>query len=558
MTESKGCPTAEPNADDKVARPPRSEGEPAGGPDPVGSQKLPAVGPLARHLTILTQRSNKFQVHAQASLRVLERVRRRAALEAQAVQGLDDACPCSVKACASREGSRDSTDDGSSAASLGSSYSSAASLEDVQANTSFSNVCNSGKTVSQQSGPDLKPIKEAHSNPVLSKSAKSERMAQTFYGKSLDVWPPEVIALLASVKAKGGDQLPEPATDGLRLKAGAAQIPHPRKAKLGGEDSFFICPDGSAVGVADGVGEWGWRFKINPRAFADELMVGARRSAKRTSGNDDISASQRAAMMLVAGYESVTCFGSATALVVGLDTTGSSLGAANLGDSGMRHVRFGHCGRAGSPVTIVNRTKEQQHMFNCPYQLTRLPQAADFAKLLADGKDALVHAVENMRPASQDQPEHADLYTCRLQEGDLVILGTDGLFDNIHDEEICQLLSSVVPPSAAGYVHDVADKYQAGTPLGNAASPLRKLPMSAPGGGGPPQAGRDFTDPGVIASALAMAAFHRSKDRSARTPFTLHAKEAGLYHVGGKMDDITVVAAWVVRTPESSDPSGRS
>ena len=26
------------------------------------------------------------------------------------------------------------------------------------------------------------------------------------------------------------------------------------------------------AGVADGVGEWQWRFGLDPRAFADELM----------------------------------------------------------------------------------------------------------------------------------------------------------------------------------------------------------------------------------------------------------------------------------------------
>ena len=29
-----------------------------------------------------------------------------------------------------------------------------------------------------------------------------------------------------------------------------------------------------ALGVADGVGEWQWRFGLDPRAFADELMFG--------------------------------------------------------------------------------------------------------------------------------------------------------------------------------------------------------------------------------------------------------------------------------------------
>ena len=33
-----------------------------------------------------------------------------------------------------------------------------------------------------------------------------------------------------------------------RLLCGSSQVPHPQKAHTGGEDSFFICPNGSAAG----------------------------------------------------------------------------------------------------------------------------------------------------------------------------------------------------------------------------------------------------------------------------------------------------------------------
>jgi hypothetical protein len=54
------------------------------------------------------------------------------------------------------------------------------------------------------------------------------------------------------------------------------------------------------------------------------------------------------------------------------------------------------------------------------------------------------------------------------------------------------------------------------------------------------------TDPGRIASAVAHAAFHRATEVGARTPFSEHAGQHGVHHSGGKMDDITVVCAWVV------------
>ena len=44
----------------------------------------------------------------------------------------------------------------------------------------------------------------------------------------------------------------------LHLQFGLQNIPHPSKARYGGEDAFFVSElvGGGAVGVADGVGGW--------------------------------------------------------------------------------------------------------------------------------------------------------------------------------------------------------------------------------------------------------------------------------------------------------------
>lgn len=60
----------------------------------------------------------------------------------------------------------------------------------------------------------------------------------------------------------------------------------------------------------------------------------------------------------------------------------------------------------------------QQHSFNCPYQLaspTKWPEA--------------------------DTPEAADVYEVELLPGDVVILGSDGLFDNMWDRELEALVA---------------------------------------------------------------------------------------------------------------------
>lgn len=352
-------------------------------------------------------------------------------------------------------------------------------------------------------------------------------------------WPSEVFSLLRpraeKRPARRGTPVraEPPTTSALRLHCGAFQLPHPRKADLGGEDSFFICSGGSAAGVADGVGEWAWRFGLNPRAFADELMAGACCAAERTRGDSSRSGKDRAAFAMSEGFGQAKSFGSSTALVVALDAAGRELGVANLGDSGMRQIRsVRHHDRA---CHVQGRTTEQQHSFNCPYQLALLPSAADFPRLRKERKFALVRAVQNAPASQQDTPSNADLYSLPVQEGDLILLGTDGVFDNLHDWEVCLLAECAASP------------FEASQALDPDTGELVGRPLSCDGS----------TDPSDLAEAIAKAAFARSIDPTARTPFGANAKEAGLHCLGGKMDDISVVAAWVVRTTASDNSSGR-
>jgi len=152
----------------------------------------------------------------------------------------------------------------------------------------------------------------------------------------------------------------------------------------------------------------------------------------------------------------------------------------------------------------VGCTAEQLHGFNQPFQLTHLPKPADFPKLYAEGKSALVQAVKRCQPRKFDAPCDAKLYSLEVQEGDLIILGSDGVFDNLHDTEICAIVDS-----EASSVKD-------GT-----------------------------RDPERVAAAIAEAAARLSKDSNAETPFCQYAREAGFEYSGGIQDDITVLAAWI-------------
>lgn len=315
-----------------------------------------------------------------------------------------------------------------------------------------------------------------------------------------------------------------PATSDLRLVAGSHMIAHPEKASSRGADSCFIAPEGTALGVADGVGEWEWRFKCNPRAFADELMQGSQELTSQLAHDESADPSEVAQRALHHAFSQATSIGSSTALVASLNSKQGVLGVANIGDSSLLHLRRQRKGSLPS-VDCVARTREQQHTFNCPYQLCCMPTEADFPRLIEEGKHTLVRAVKKSAGRKQDLPEDAEAYTFQLQEGDLLVLGTDGLFDNLHDHEVCQLVSGTIAPCEVGQSFDI-ERGELTTESGGTSSTSAEL----------------------LAETLAKAALQRSCSQEGKSPFSLHAQQAGMYHIGGKMDDITCVCAWVVST----------
>ncbi len=42
----------------------------------------------------------------------------------------------------------------------------------------------------------------------------------------------------------------------------------------------------------------------------------------------------------------------------------------------------------------------------------------------------------------QDKPEDSDIYQMRVREGDLLLLATDGVFDNLFEEEILAIVNN--------------------------------------------------------------------------------------------------------------------
>jgi protein phosphatase PTC7 len=252
----------------------------------------------------------------------------------------------------------------------------------------------------------------------------------------------------------------------LKLHSGSCYLPHPDKEESGGEDAHFICSDEQAIGVADGVGGWA-DVGINAGIYAQQLM-----SNSVSAIQEEPKGSIDPARVLEKAYSTTKAKGSSTACIIAL--TDQGLHAINLGDSGFMVVRNG-CTIFRSPV--------QQHDFNFTYQL------------------------ENS--SHGDMPSSGQVFTIPVAPGDVIIAGTDGLFDNLYNNDITAV---VVHAIRAGF------------------------------------------GPQVTAQKIAALARQRAQDTNRQTPFSAAAQDAGIRYYGGKLDDTTVVVSYITSNNENSKP----
>lgn len=167
--------------------------------------------------------------------------------------------------------------------------------------------------------------------------------------------------------------------------------------------------------------------------------------------------------------------GSSTACLLTIDFSNDIpiLKSTNLGDSGYIVI--------SRDYKIKQKTKEQQHFFNAPFQLSVVPETM------------------KSRGSIMDKAEDSEEKELNLELGDYIVLSTDGLFDNVSDSEIIQIIQ-------AQEKEDTIEN---------------------------------------ISTELVKLAEKKSKSETNETPFSLSARKAGYHFRGGKVDDITVIVVKV-------------
>lgn len=270
--------------------------------------------------------------------------------------------------------------------------------------------------------------------------------------------PNPLSSLLQPMKKSKADRVEiRKATEVLKVASSTVINPHPEKVSWGGEDATFLKT--KTFGVFDGVS--GAEKVEGMPLYSATLASEMKKLITANGNNESLNFDQLYAYMRSArDTADATSTGASTALAgsIGDDNV---LRVLNVGDCKCIVVR---------DRKIYCKTLDIIHSYDCPYQF-------------AD--------------ESPDEPEDGSTMEVMLARGDLVIVASDGVFDNFNDSDMIKLINS--SPST----------------------------------------------PSALASKISKESRRISFDANADTPYARNAKaervrgfESGK---GGKLDDVSVV-----------------
>ncbi|SPN96719.1 related to PTC7 - 2C protein phosphatase [Cephalotrichum gorgonifer] len=341
-----------------------------------------------------------------------------------------------------------------------------------------------------------------------------------------------------------------------------------RSRPQSGHDAFFVSRVGDtgavALGVTDGVGGW-VESNVDPadfsHAFCDYMAARAyyhgvadpdhqqppqtrvaEDGCKNKSGNGNGNGETLSARRLMErGYSDVlhdrSIHAGGSTACVGILSPDGTLDAANLGDSGYLILRLNG---------VHSYSQPQTHAFNTPFQLSVIPPSLLTRMTTFGGRGVC------------DLPRDADVTHKSLQHGDVLVFGTDGLWDNLFNQDVLHIASRVMVAAGAwqmaegGYIRPAADLSRFTAPP---APSLRDdaAPTTTPPSPPPPTPTPAAEQPpartlqSALAVAITSAARAASLDKKTLSPFgkEVHAAYPNERWDGGKVDDICVVVAVV-------------
>mmetsp|Transcript_82758 Transcript_82758/g.96752 ORF Transcript_82758/g.96752 Transcript_82758/m.96752 type:complete len:230 (-) Transcript_82758:5-694(-) len=173
---------------------------------------------------------------------------------------------------------------------------------------------------------------------------------------------------------------------------GSHVIPHPEKVAKGGEDAFFA--NEKIAAVADGVGGWA-EYGVDPAKYSKELCS---HIAQLVQEGNTLKYIKNPKSLIVEAAGKTKAEGSSTLCVVSLDPDAPILRTSYIGDSGYVIYRMSE-----KNLTFIHQSEEHTRSFNFPYQIG-------------------THG---------DNPNMSVEFLHKIQNNDIIVVGSDGLFDNM-------------------------------------------------------------------------------------------------------------------------------
>lgn len=310
-----------------------------------------------------------------------------------------------------------------------------------------------------------------------------------------------------------------------------------------GEDAFFVSRIGNrisdhqegnaeavAFAVADGVGGW-TESRVDPADFSHGLCGYMAHTAQTWH---EPAEALRPKSLLQAGYDAVvddpTIRAGGSTASVGVALPDGRVELANLGDSGSVLLR---------KAAVHSYSVPQTHGFNTPFQLSVIPPR--------------MRAQANVFGGAflEDFPKDASVTNVQMQHGDVLMLATDGVFDNLNNQDILKLITSRMVMTGAWTAAEsgvgVSENLRALAAPGGLVDAL-PTPPGSPMKDSEHGLEGDVTLQSLLAATIAGEAKKASVDYRRDGPFAKEAQRyyPGDYYRGGKVDDICVVVVVAV------------
>lgn len=235
----------------------------------------------------------------------------------------------------------------------------------------------------------------------------------------------------------------------LCFNAKAYQKTHPQKAAKGAKDADATLCSPMLVGIADGVSQIE-EFGIDASELPNELLNAVEELAVAQLLPGQETEEYCGPISLVRdAYESTECLGSTTLLTAAMDNSTRIHGklhpmiaVCSIGDCEIIILRRGSDKR----LQVVFHTEMQRIDGNAqsPLQLARVDESVD-----PDFDESI--ALEVIERGSA-------VHCVSAFEGDIVVLGSDGVFDNLFIDEILYFCEQMLPPTPMGMKFQPVDR----------------------------------------------------------------------------------------------------